>query len=204
MKKELRVLMIEDDAPTGHVRHDLCNVGLTFRSARVQTKDDFLHALLNCTPEVILSGHGLPEFEGFAALAAARRRCPNVPFIFVTGSPAQGAARKALKGGAADFIVKNRLHLLVPVIRRALAEAKKRAERRRIELEHEALLDELGRSLAQVTTLTELLPICVSCQNIRDDLEYWAGQEMYRREQESIRPPSSICQDCAGKHRRQG
>jgi DNA-binding NtrC family response regulator len=197
--------MIEDDAPDlGLVRHELRDGGFTFRSARVQTKDEFLHALLHCTPEVILSDHGLPEFDGFAALAAARRRCPNVPFIFVTGSRAAGAARKVLKRGAAGFIVNSRLHLLVPVIRRALAEAKKRAERRRIELEREALLDELARTLAQVRTLTELLPICVSCQNIRADLEYWAGLEMYRREQESILPPSSICRDCAVKYRRQG
>src|SRR5437868_10588860 len=113
MNKELRVLVVEDTPQDmALINHELRKTGLRFRSRRVESREAFLHELEHHTPDVILSDHGVPGFDGFAALAEARSRCPEVPFIFVTGAPGSQVAAETLKGGADDYVLKNSLHLL--------------------------------------------------------------------------------------------
>src|SRR4051794_35162054 len=101
VKKEIRVLMVEDTAPdVVLINHELRKAGLNFRSRRVESREAFLHELERHPPDVILSDHGVPGFDGFAALAEARSRCPEVPFIFVTGAPGDEVAADTLKSGA--------------------------------------------------------------------------------------------------------
>lgn len=139
MKKEFRVLMVEDAAPdVVLINHELRKVGLRFRSRRVESRDAFLHELEHHPPDVILSDHGVPGFDGFAALAEARNHCPDVPFIFVTGAPGEQATEETLRTGADDYVLKKSLHLLGPAIERALRDSETRARHRQLE---SALLD---------------------------------------------------------------
>ncbi len=131
--------MIEDTAPdVVLINHELRKAGLHFRSRRVESRESFLHELEHHTPDVILSDHGVPGFDGFAALAEARSRCPEVPFIFVTGEPDEKALEETLKSGADDYVLKHSLHLLAPAIGRALRDADTRNRHRELEA---ALLD---------------------------------------------------------------
>jgi PAS domain S-box-containing protein len=139
MSKELRVLIIEDSPQDmALINHELRKAGVHFRSRRVDSSDAFLHELDHHPPDIILSDHGVPGFDGVAALAEARSRCPNTPFIFVTGAPREEAATRTLQSGADDYVLKSHLHLLVPAVERALHEAGARANQLRLE---SALLD---------------------------------------------------------------
>src|SRR5439155_25066227 len=100
---------------------------------RVDTKEQFIDALTQQPPDLILSDHGLPAFDGFSALAIARERLPDVPFIFVTGSLGEETAITALKSGGADYVLKHRLVNLGPAVHRALCQAEERAKRREAE-----------------------------------------------------------------------
>src|SRR5262249_45378142 len=70
------------------------------------------------------------SFDGFAALAIARDKAPDVPFIFVTGSLGEEIAIKALKSGATDFVLKYHLTTLPPAIHRALRQTEFRKHAR--------------------------------------------------------------------------
>ena len=130
MKNEINVLIIEDvPADVVLINHELRKGGLAFRSKRVGTKDDFLAELKRGPPDLILSDHGLPEFDGFSALAIAQSQCPQVPFLFVTGSMGEEVAIESLKNGAADYVLKNHLSGLVPAVRHALRQAEERRKR---------------------------------------------------------------------------
>src|SRR4051812_19838802 len=120
------------------INHELRKAGLRFRSRRVESRDAFLHELEHHRPDIILSDHGVPGFDGFTALTEARGRCPDVPFIFVTGAPGADTAPETLKSGADDYVLKTRLQLLAPAIERALRDAETRVRHRRLET---ALLD---------------------------------------------------------------
>jgi PAS domain S-box-containing protein len=134
MNKELRVLVVEDTPQDmALINHELRKTGLRFRSRRVESRDAFLHELEHHSPDIILSDHGVPGFDGFAALAEARNRCPDAPFIFVTGAPRDEAVRQTLHSGADDYVLKSHLNLLGPAVERALREAATRANRSQLE-----------------------------------------------------------------------
>lgn len=71
------------------------------------------------------------------------------------------------------------------------------AERRRAEKEKEKLIRQLRHALAEVTTLSGLLPICSSCKKIRDDEGYWNQIEMYLQKHSGAQFSHGICPDCA-------
>lgn len=130
MNKEIRILVVEDmPQDMALMNHELRKAGLRFRSRRVESRDAFLHELEHHPPDIILSDHGVPGFDGLAALAEARNRCPDAPFIFVTGAPREDAARQTLHSGADDYVLKTHLNLLGPAVERALREANARANR---------------------------------------------------------------------------
>jgi PAS domain S-box-containing protein len=134
MNKELRVLVVEDTPQDmALINHELRKAGLRFRSRRVESREAFLHELEHHSPDIILSDHGVPGFDGFAALAEARNRCPAAPFIFVTGAPRDEAVRQTLHSGADDYVLKSHLNLLGPAVERALREATARANRSQLE-----------------------------------------------------------------------
>jgi PAS domain S-box-containing protein len=126
--------MIEDEAHDAClVEHTLKQEGFNFAFRRVETQDGFLRELRRFKPSVILSDHGLPAFDGFTALSLAQEKAPDVPFIFVTGSLGEEMAIKALKSGAADFVLKHRLPTLPSAVHRALRQAEFRVQRRHAE-----------------------------------------------------------------------
>jgi len=143
--------MVEDEAhDAALVEHALKDGGFDFTFRRVDTEEDFLKELQTFRPAVILSDHGLPAFDGFAALSIAQNKLPDVPFIFVTGSLGEEMAIKALKTGATDFVLKHHLTTLPPAVHRALRQADFRVQRRHAE---EALQtsEERYRSLVELS-----------------------------------------------------
>jgi DNA-binding NtrC family response regulator len=200
MKKALRILVLEDD-PTDLllINHALTRGGLSCDTTRVETKDDFLRELENEPVDMILSDHGVPEFDGFAALAIAREQYPDLPFIFVTGAMGEETTIATFECGATDYVLKNHLDNLAHAVRRALREAEERAKRREAEVDRERLIQALKDALAKVKALHGLLPICSSCKKIRDDHGYWNQLETYLQEHSDATFTHSFCPDCIGK-----
>lgn len=134
MPREIQILIVEDmPADVVLINHELRKGGLLFRSKRVTTREEFVRALEGTPPDLILSDHGLPQFDGFTALAIARERVPDVPFLFVTGSMGEEVAIESLRKGATDYVLKNRLDALAQAVRRALKLAEERKRRREAE-----------------------------------------------------------------------
>ncbi|MGA2640673.1 MAG: histidine kinase N-terminal 7TM domain-containing protein [Spirochaetia bacterium] len=72
-------------------------------------------------------------------------------------------------------------------------------ERRRLELEKEELIRELQEALADVKTLSGLLPICASCKKIRDDHGYWLTVEKFLSDHSGAQFSHGLCDDCLRK-----
>jgi signal transduction histidine kinase len=144
--------MVEDEAGDAQlVEHELSKAGFNFIFKRVDSETAFMEELNEFRPTVILSDHGLPEFDGFAALSIAQGRCPDVPFIFVTGSLGEEMTAMALKKGAADFVLKHRLMSLGPAVHRALRESQVRRQRHLAEQQIRRLNEELEHRVAKRT-----------------------------------------------------
>jgi diguanylate cyclase (GGDEF)-like protein/PAS domain S-box-containing protein len=128
MAEKLNILLVEDQVVEAEllVRH-LTRAGLHCVTTRVDTEPDFRRALQESPPELILSDFSLPQFGGMDALEIAVEMAPEIPFIFVSGTIGEERAIEALRRGATDYVLKTNLARLVPVIERALREAKARA-----------------------------------------------------------------------------
>jgi sigma-B regulation protein RsbU (phosphoserine phosphatase) len=61
-------------------------------------------------------------------------------------------------------------------------------------------VNELQQALANVRTLSGLLPICAYCKRIRDDRDYWNQIEHYLSEHSNARFSHGICPDCLKNH----
>ncbi len=139
-----RVLHLEDDdADAELVARHLAKDGFEARIDRVDTEAGFRASLAALRPDLILADFRLPFFDGAAALAVARVEAPEVPFVFVSGTIGDERAIESLKQGAADYVLKDRLARLVPVVRRALLDAAARSERVRLAAEIAERMKEL-------------------------------------------------------------
>jgi PAS domain S-box-containing protein len=131
MKKGIKLLILEDvplDAELAE--RELKREGLRFSSIRVETKDDFLKALDEFIPDIILADHSLPHFDGLSALKLTLEKSPNTPFIFVSGKIGEDFAVEMLKEGATDYVLKNNLSKLYLAVSRALKESEEQKERK--------------------------------------------------------------------------
>src|ERR1700731_1793426 len=134
MRDPLRILSIEDDPKDTELIQDLLETeGLACEVTRIDTEAALLASLEQGGIDLILADYSLPSFDGISALKFAMTACPEVPFIFVSGTLGEEVAIEALKIGATDYVLKTRLSRLVPSVVRALREATQRAERKQTE-----------------------------------------------------------------------
>ncbi len=70
-------------------------------------------------------------------------------------------------------------------------------ERKKAEEEREQLIHELKDALAKVKTLSGLIPICSSCQKIRDDKGYWNQVDDYISKHSEAEFSHGYCPECA-------
>jgi PAS domain S-box-containing protein len=144
MTSPLRILHLEDDPVDADLAAAMLAAdGLTTEIVRVETRETFLDALRMQPFDVILADYNLPSFDGLSAQSMAADTRPDTPFIFLSGTLGEELAVDRLKAGATDYVLKERIGRLSSSVRRALAEAAERAERRRAEAEIRRLNVEL-------------------------------------------------------------
>src|SRR6202161_1158365 len=132
MRSPLRILSIEDDPKDTELIQNLLEAeGIVCEVTRVDTEALLRDLLKQGGIDLILADYSLPSFDGISALKLAMKTCPDVPFIFVSGTLGEEVAIEALKIGATDYVLKTRLSRLVPSVVRAQREATQKAERRR-------------------------------------------------------------------------
>ena len=132
----MRILLLEDNpADAELIEHELRGTLSGFVLKRVDSGEDFSKELLEFSPDLILSDYDLPRYSGILALSEAKKTCPDVPFILVTGAVTEDRAIEVLTSGARDYVLKNRLHRLVPAVQRALEEAEEHKARQKAERE---------------------------------------------------------------------
>ena len=132
MSERLHILILEDVATDAElVERELRKAGVVFITKRVETREAFLKELKDFAPNLILADYSLPQFDGMSALEIVKEQYPDVPFILISGTIGEEFAIEALKAGATDYVLKQRLSRLVPAVHRALSEAEERAKLKR-------------------------------------------------------------------------
>ncbi|GFO56045.1 diguanylate cyclase [Geomonas sp. Red276] len=151
METQLRVLIVEDDPNDARlVVRELEQGGYRVKQETVASADELSRALLSSW-DLVVCDFSLPGFSGMEALRMVRDRGGDQPFIMVSGKVGEEAVADAIRAGADDFVLKDRLVRLVPVVKKELAEAARREEHRRAD-------KELRDKLEFIQVLIDTLP----------------------------------------------
>jgi PAS domain S-box-containing protein len=141
MEETLHVLFVEDSPEdVALVIRNLRLGGYHIESERVESATGLTAALDRQSWDLIICDYKLPRFSGFEALRMLRERDQDTPFIFVSGSLGEDAAVSALKQGAQDYLLKDKLKRLVPAVEREIRESRERARFRAEHARNEAAL----------------------------------------------------------------
>ena len=135
MNNPVQVLYLEDNPRDAELVQDILQqttiIACELRLAR--NRVEYEAALAQTRFDLILSDYRLPDYDGMAALALARVKQTDVPFILISGTLGEEQAVDCLLRGATDYVLKQRLNRLVPAVLRALTEAEERRKRREVE-----------------------------------------------------------------------
>jgi signal transduction histidine kinase len=147
MSRPLRVLLVEDSEDDADlVARQLRKGGYDPEITRVEDEVSMRVALADRAWDVIISDWTVPSFGALSALAIYREVGLDTPFLIVSGTIGEERAVEAMRAGARDVVLKDRLARLVPAVERELHEARLRAEQRAIREELRASQDALARS----------------------------------------------------------
>jgi PAS domain S-box-containing protein len=134
MTDALRLLMVED-SPTDAklVVQELQRTWGPLVFERVDTAEGMVAALDRNTWDVVISDWSMPRFSAPGALSLLREKGVDLPFIIVSGTIGEDSAVLAMRTGAHDYVLKDKLGRLTPAVERELRECKERAARREAE-----------------------------------------------------------------------
>lgn len=131
----MKILHLEDSIADAEVVAHLINSRWGEGTVEVvSSRGDFTARIKKQPYDAIVSDYTLPAFDGLTALGLAHQLQPDTPFIFCSGTIGEDRAIEAMRSGATDYVLKERLNRLVPSIERAIGQAEERRRRHAAEL----------------------------------------------------------------------
>lgn len=145
MAKPIKLLLVEDSPDDADLLlAELRRAGFAPEWKRVETEPDYL-AEIKDSPDIILSDYSLPQFSGLQAVKLLRESGLDIPFILISGTVGEDTAVEAMKHGASDYLLKDRIARLGSSIEQALAQKRLRDAGKRADEEILEQLRELRR-----------------------------------------------------------
>lgn len=188
----MRVLIADDDVV---LRHSL-KVHLERWSYQVDECGDGRQAWKVIqgpgAPAMAVIDWNMPGMDG-PTICQELREMPSLASMYVillTSNNEQKDVVAGLESGADDYIVKpfdwNELRARLRIGARIVGLQQNLAAR----------VSELQVALANVRTLSGLLPICAYCKRVRDDKNYWQQIEQYVGDHSQAEFSHGICPEC--------
>ncbi len=185
MSEPVRVLQVEDSEDDALlVVRELRRGGLEVAARRVDTVADLELALSQERWDIVLSDFVLPGFDALTVVEVVRRRERELPVVVVSGAVGEDLAVGAMRAGARDCVMKERLTRLNEAVQRELAAAGKRRLRERTERTYRALVDgsHEGLALLQNGLLAFVNPAAAALLGTTvKDLLLWEWEELMGR-----------------------
>jgi signal transduction histidine kinase len=152
VKRPLQVLLIEDsDDDAVLLEIEIQRAGYGPVCHRVETPEALRSALERQNWDLVIADYRLPGFDALAALTLVKEKGLDLPFIIVSGFITEETAVAAMKAGAHDYVMKDKLARLGAAIERELREAEVRRERRRAEEALRRIYEELEMRVQERT-----------------------------------------------------
>ncbi len=200
IKTKLQILLVEDSpADAELIARELELAGFSFSIARVETEAEFRQRL-DAGPNLILSDHGLPSFNGFRALEIVREARPQLPFIFVSGSNNQQMIVEMYELGATDYVFKRDIHDLPCAVKRAL-EPKTTEEINAVPAATGKPIPPAASPLPTLKPMIDQLTFCPQCHHAWDEAGNSVFIEDYCGHHAKTVVYCHVCMNCGNIHK---
>jgi two-component system, response regulator PdtaR len=186
-----KIMIVEDERITAmDIQRTLSKMGYTV-CGTASSGSEAIQQAESLLPDVILMDITLQgDMDGVEAADRIKTRF-DIPVIYLTAHADNGTVDRAKTSEPHAYLLK-------PFRERELNIAIEIAlYKHKMEQERKALTLKLQEALAQVRTLSGILPICCSCKKIRDDKGYWQRVEEYISEHTDTLFSHGICPECA-------
>ena len=181
MATPLHLLVVEDSADDAElIVREVRQAGFDPKWHRVETEADFLAALQE-QPDIVLSDYSMPRFNGVRAVTIMREHGLNIPFILISGTVGEEIAVEAMKQGATDYLLKDRIARLGNSIRRALEEKQLRQQREQAESvmrESERRFQDMLENVQMIAMTLDKNGMVTFCNNYFLRLTGWTREEV--------------------------
>jgi AmiR/NasT family two-component response regulator len=199
--RDIKVLLVEDDYLAGEmIREILSEVGYNILDRAidgVQAVEMLTNLSAGVRADVILMDVEMPNMDGIEATRVIQERCPT-PVVILTAYETPELVDLASRAGAGAYLVKPPRRADVErAIIITMARFDDMVQLRRLNAELQLRNEELEIAMAEIKTLSGLLPICASCKKIRDDDGYWQDVAVYIRDHTDAEFSHGLCPDCA-------
>ena len=186
-----RIIIVEDQGIVAlSLKNMLHNLGYKVPTV-VSSGEEAVEQALRTHPDLVLMDIMLAqEMDGIEAAGHIQRQT-DIPVIYLTAHSDDATLQRAKITEPFGYLIKpfeeRELRITIEMaLYRHLLERK--LKERTLELE---------KALAEIKTLSGLIPICASCKNIRDDQGYWQQVEAYIQAHSEARFSHGICPECA-------
>jgi PAS domain S-box-containing protein len=160
MNNETRILIVEDLVTDYELaQREIRTVVKQCNFKRAEKQKEFLNALEEFRPDLILSDYKLPGFDGLKVLQLAKKHLPSVPVIIWTGTMGESVAVDCLKQGAVNYVLKDDMKRLGPAVIRALEERNLLLENKRVEEKYQTIFENAVEGIFQSTPDGRLLSV---------------------------------------------
>lgn len=138
----------------------------------VVSKVEFIKALKDFAPDIVLSDFNLPQFNGLDALKIALEIVPSIPFIIVTGALPEERAVDCIKAGAWDYVAKERLNRLPIAFEATLKLKNEKEKNRKAELELKLIKEKMGVQLKLLYDAIDRAPSSIVITDVNGIILY--------------------------------
>lgn len=129
MDNELEIIIVEDSENDSILLlRTLSSAGYKVKYHVVDGRDELVGRLNNGTYDLIITDHIMPGFSSEESISIAKELSPDVPIIVVSGAKGEELAVAAMRAGAHDYVLKDDLKRLIPVVKTALDEGNRNKE----------------------------------------------------------------------------
>jgi two-component system, response regulator PdtaR len=197
--QDIRVLIVEDDSLVSEMIHGLVE-DLQYRVVgKANDGRQGVEMVATLHPDVVLMDIEMPRMDGLEATRRIFAQHPT-PVVILSAYENPQLLKEASQTGVGAYLVKPpNMRQVERAITIAMARFKDIMELRRINLELKTRNQEIEAAMAEIKTLSGLLPICSNCKKIRDDQGYWQQVEVYIAKHSDADFSHGLCPDCMKK-----
>ena len=156
-KQILKALIVEDSPDDAEILVNELEKGeFLCYWKRVADPESLINILKKEEWNIIFCDYNIPGFSGHEAIEIIKEINPDIPVILISGTVGEDVAVEAIRAGADDYLLKSNFIRLIHVVKRDLAEYKKKRELNKIQKELE-LQSHLNRVILDHVPATMML-----------------------------------------------